>query len=62
MKFNVIVGNPPYQDRREGTSDNPIYHLFMDLAYQLSEKVVCNPCDNFFSMQGKHQMNGIRRC
>jgi len=39
MKFNTIVGNPPYQITTEGTSDNPVYHLFMDIAFQISEKV-----------------------
>jgi hypothetical protein len=53
MKFNVIVGNPPYQDRREGTSDNPIYHLFMDIAYQLSEKVVLVTPGRFLFNAGK---------
>jgi hypothetical protein len=53
MKFNVIVGNPPYQDRREGTSDNPIYHLFMDLAYQLSEKAVLITPGRFLFNAGK---------
>ncbi|WP_396178843.1 Eco57I restriction-modification methylase domain-containing protein [Flavobacterium sp.] len=53
MKFNVIVGNPPYQDRREGTSDNPIYHLFMDMAYQLSEKVVLVTPGRFLFNAGK---------
>lgn len=53
MKFNVIVGNPPYQDRREGTSDNPIYHLFMDLAYKLSEKVVLVTPGRFLFNAGK---------
>ncbi len=39
MKFNAVVGNPPYQLTKEGTSDNPIYHLFMDVAFKLSDKV-----------------------
>src|SRR5690606_5188458 len=39
MKFNAIVGNPPYQETTVGTSDKPIYHLFMDIAYQISDKV-----------------------
>jgi hypothetical protein len=39
MKFNAIVGNPPYQITTEGTSDSPVYHLFLDIAFQISDKV-----------------------
>src|SRR5574344_2010252 len=39
MKFTAIVGNPPYQETKEGTSDNPIYHLFMDVSYKISDIV-----------------------
>lgn len=39
MKFDFIIGNPPYQEEMEETSDKPIYHLFMDEAYQLSDHV-----------------------
>ena len=39
MKFNAIVGNPPYQLTTDGTSDEPIYHLFMDVSFRISEKV-----------------------
>jgi hypothetical protein len=39
MKFNAIVGNPPYQVTTEGTSDKPIYHLFIDIACRISDKV-----------------------
>ena len=41
MKFDVVIGNPPYQE--EGTGDNtrgePIYHRFMDEAYKVADKV-----------------------
>lgn len=39
MKFDVVIGNPPYQ--QEGKGDNaraePIYHDFMELSYKLSD-------------------------
>ncbi|MBF6978786.1 Eco57I restriction-modification methylase domain-containing protein [Aerococcaceae bacterium zg-BR22] len=42
MKFDVVIGNPPYQETSIGDSKQapPIYHKFMDLAYQIAEKVV----------------------
>jgi len=42
MKFDAVVGNPPYQDKTVGDSTQmpPIYHLFMDASYTLSD-VVC---------------------
>jgi len=39
MKFKAIVGNPPYQDTNEKTSDTPIYNHFMDISFQISDKV-----------------------
>ena len=39
MKFDAIVGNPPYQESTENTSDKPIYHLFMESAFNISDKV-----------------------
>lgn len=41
MKFDYIIGNPPYQDESNGnkTFAPPQYHLFMDSAYAIAEKV-----------------------
>lgn len=40
MKFNAVVGNPPYQIEGKGDSNakESIYHLFMDAGYCLSNK------------------------
>ncbi len=39
MKFDYIIGNPPYQEETEGTSDKPIYDKFMDEAFEVSDRV-----------------------
>ena len=41
-KFDVVIGNPPYQEEAqgEGTRDTPVYHLFMDAAYEVGTKVI----------------------
>lgn len=39
FKFDVVIGNPPYQEEVKNTSDKPIYHLFIDEAYKIAERV-----------------------
>lgn len=39
MKFDFIIGNPPYQISRESTKDMPVYDEFMDSCYELGDKV-----------------------
>lgn len=41
-KFDVVIGNPPYQEEAQGggTRDTPVYHLFMDAAYEVGRKSV----------------------
>ena len=40
MKFDVVVGNPPYQESAKGesTKDTPVYSYFYDLAEKVSIK------------------------
>ena len=40
VKFDVVIGNPPYQEETNNNRDTPIYHHFMELAYAVSDKVV----------------------
>lgn len=39
MKFDFCIGNPPYNESQESTSDNPVYNNFMDAAYTVADKV-----------------------
>lgn len=42
MKFDVVIGNPPYQDESKGQNDNfhaPIYNEFYDLSEKISNLV-----------------------
>ncbi|WP_105207750.1 Eco57I restriction-modification methylase domain-containing protein [Streptococcus suis] len=42
MKFDVVIGNPPYQDNTLGENDTyapAIYHLFMEESYKIADKV-----------------------
>lgn len=39
MKFDFCIGNPPYQETLENTSDKPVYNEFMDAAFGVADKV-----------------------
>ena len=41
MKFDFVIGNPPYQEETESDSTRkpPVYNLFMDSAYTVSAHV-----------------------
>lgn len=41
MKFDFVIGNPPYQEATAGssTSDKPVYDCFMDAAFKIADKV-----------------------
>ena len=55
MKFDVVVGNPPYQEEAVGTStkDLPIYPHFYSLAEQCASKyVLISPARFLFNAGG----------
>lgn len=39
--FDFVIGNPPYQEDRQGESNTatPVYHYFMDAAYSVGKAV-----------------------
>jgi len=41
FKFDVVIGNPPYQEEStgEGKQAPPIYHMFMEEAYKIANRV-----------------------
>ena len=53
MKFKAVVGNPPYMLKQKATSDTPIYHLFMDASFKLSNFVTLITPARFLFDAGK---------
>ena len=42
MKFDFVIGNPPYQDETLGDNKGfapPVYHKFLEAAYKIANKV-----------------------
>ena len=42
MKFDYVIGNPPYQDETLGDNKGfapPVYNKFLDASYEIAEKV-----------------------
>ena len=37
--FDFVIGNPPYQETLQNTSDKPVYNNFMDAVYQVADSV-----------------------
>jgi hypothetical protein len=55
-KFDVVIGNPPYQDDLIGDNEAkspPIYHLFMDAAFEVAERAVLVTPARFLSNAGQ---------
>ncbi|MDY0278425.1 MAG: Eco57I restriction-modification methylase domain-containing protein, partial [Acholeplasma sp.] len=54
MKFNAVVGNPPYQEIVENREEQPpVYHYFYDAAISLSSKVTLITPGRFLFDVGK---------
>lgn len=40
LKFDVVIGNPPYQEDIDNNRPKLIYHLFIDEAYKIAKKAI----------------------
>lgn len=61
MKFDVIVGNPPYQESREATRDDAIYNYFYELAERHSDKYCLISPARFLFNAGSTDKNWNRK-
>lgn len=61
MKIKAIVGNPPYQIEGEGQRKEPIYHLFYNSSFKLSEIVTLITPGRFLFNAGQTPKDWIIR-
>ena len=54
-KFDVVISNPPYQEDSSGDATDmpPVYHLFMDAAFEVGRQTVLITPARFLSNAGK---------
>lgn len=62
MKFDVIVGNPPYQINTSEDKPNaiPIYQLFIDKAKEMNPKYICMITPSRWFAGGSSKLNSFR--
>mgnify|MGYP000935693638 FL=1 len=60
-KFYAVIGNPPYQEEIQGSSDKPIYNYFMDECYKVSDRVELITPGRFLFNAGKTSKDWNRR-
>ena len=65
MKFDFVIGNPPYQDETIGDNKGfapPVYHKFLENAYKIGDVVEMIHRTDFYLMPEVRQSNGMSRC
>lgn len=60
MKFDVVIGNPPYQETGEAR-DEPIYHYFIDEAYKIADKSILITPARFLFKAGQTPKNWMEK-
>jgi len=53
MKFDVVIGNPPYQEELQDTSDKPIYNYFIESSAEIADKACLITPARFLFNAGK---------
>lgn len=53
MKFDVAIGNPPFDERIEGTSGKQLFPAFMDASYKIANKSILITPGKFLFNAGK---------
>lgn len=61
MKFDFVIGNPPYQENLEGTSDKSVYNYFMDESFKVGDKVELITPARFLFNAGKTPKDWMRK-
>ena len=61
MKINAVVGNPPYQEEGISTRKTPIYHLFYDISFKLSDIVTLITPGRFLFRAGQAPSEWMNR-
>ena len=63
MKFDFVIGNPPYQDETLGDNKGfapPVYHKFLEAAYKIANKVeMIHPARFLFNAGSTPKQNQI---
>ena len=54
-QFYAIIGNPPFHNPLEDTSDEPIYQYFMKASFRITEKVELITSAKFLTFNGKQK-------
>lgn len=62
MKFDFVIGNPPYQESKTtNNKSEAIYPFFYDAAIKIAEKSLLITPARFLFNAGLRRRHGIRR-
>ncbi len=60
MDFDAIIGNPPYQKELKDTTDDPIYHHFVELAKLLEPRYISMIMPSRWMTASGNEMSAFR--